>query len=340
MTVRLLISAAALALILGAPLPGQVSGTPAKSSSAAKAGNWTVSRTPDGRPDLQGIWTNATLTPMERPAEFAGKATLTEAEAHAYERKDLETNDIDREDSPLLARINGTNAVGGYNNLFIDRGSELARVDGVKRTSLIVDPPDGKVPPMTAEAKQRLAAMMRNYDRYNGVKDRPLAERCIVGFGSTSGPPMLPALYNSNYQIVQTPTSVMILVEMVHDVRVVRMGGTHVGKDVHRWLGDSIGHWEGDTLVVDTTNFTDQTAFRGSTGNLHVIERFSRVGANTLLYRATIDDPSTFTRQWTMEYPFVASAGPIFEYACHEGNYAMPDILGGARKSDGASGAK
>ena len=330
---RLVVSIGALALMLAAPLPGQTSAT---NSSKANARNWTVPRTPDGHPDLQGTWTNATLTPMDRPAEFAGKATLTDAEARAYEKKDLATNDIDREDSPLLARINGANAVGGYNNLFIDRGSELARVDGVKRTSLIVDPPDGKVPPMTDEAKKRMAAMMRNYDRYNGVKDRPLAERCIVGFGSTSGPPMIPALYNSNYQIVQTPGYVMILVEMVHDVRVVRMDGTHVSKDVHRWLGDSIGHWEGDTLVVDTTNFNSQTAFRGTGENLHVIERFSRADANTILYRATIDDPTTFTRQWTMEYPFVASAGPIFEYACHEGNYAMPDILGGARKSDGA----
>jgi len=330
MIARFLVSIGALSLMLAAPLPGQTS------SSKSSARNWTVPRTPDGHPDLQGTWTNATLTPMDRPAEFAGKATLTDAEARAYEKKDLETNDIDRENSPLLARINGANAVGGYNNLFIDRGSELARVDGVKRTSLIVDPPDGKAPPMTDEAKKRIAAMMRNYDRYNGVKDRPLAERCIVGFGSTSGPPMIPALYNSNYQIVQTPGYVMILVEMVHDVRVIRIGGTHVSKDVHRWLGDSVGHWEGDTLVVDTTNFTDQTAFRGTGENLHVIERFSRADANTILYRATIDDPTTFTRQWTMEYPFVATAGPVFEYACHEGNYAMPDILGGARKSDGA----
>ena len=193
---------------------------------------------------------------------------------------------------------------------------------------------------MTDEAKKRMAGMFRSYDKYDDVKNRPIAERCIVGFGSTSGPPMIPALYNSNYQIVQTHDTVMILVEMVHDVRVIRMNGTHKPASIRQWLGDSIGHWEGDTLVVDTTNFTDQTVFRGSTENLHVIERFKRMDQNTLLYRATIDDPSTFTKPWTLEYPFVASAGPIYEYACHEGNYAMPDILGGARKAEVAGGAK
>ncbi len=230
----------------------------------------------------------------------------------------------------MLARA-GSAETGGYNNLFIDRGSELARVDGVKRTSLIIDPPDGKVPPITEQARQ---ARARGFDRFDSVEDRPLAERCILGFGSTSGPPMLPVLYNSNYQIVQTSDTVMILIEMVHDIRIIRMNGTHVAANVRQWLGDSIGHWEGETLVVDTTNFTDKTRFRGASENLHVVERFKRVDANTILYRATIDDPSTFTKQWTMEYPFRAAAGPVFEYACHEGNYAMPDILGGARKSD------
>ncbi|MBZ5604934.1 MAG: hypothetical protein LAO79_21770, partial [Acidobacteriia bacterium] len=143
-----------------------------------------------------------------------------------------------------------------------------------------------------------------------------------------------PVLYNNNYQIVQTPESVMILIEMVHDVRVVRMNGTHAPSSIRRLFGDSIGHWEGDTLVVDTTNFTDKTRFRGSTENLHVVERFKRIDAGTILYRATLDDPATYTKPWTLEYPFVATAGPVYEYACHEGNYAMPDILGGARKME------
>jgi hypothetical protein len=327
MIYRFLAATGALVAMLAAPLAGQAPG--AKASPAAKAKSSTIPRTADGHPDLQGTWTNATLTPLERPAEFAGKATVTDAEARAYEKKDLETNDIDKQDAPLLARA-GSAGTGGYNNLFIDRGSELARVDGVKRTSLIIDPPDGRVPPLTERPRQGRGFS----DRYDSVKDRPLAERCLIGFGSTSGPPMLPVLYNNNYQIVQTPDAVMILVEMVHDVRVIRMNSTHAPADIRRWLGDSIGHWEGDTLVVDTTNFTEKTRFRGSSENLHVIERFKRIDAETILYRATIDDPSTFTRQWTLEYPFRAAGGPVYEYACHEGNYAMPDILGGARKSD------
>ena len=317
MSFRLLASLGAAAVLFTTLLPGQ-----------SKKG---IPHTPDGHPDLQGTWTNATLTPMERPAEFAGKATLTDAEARAYEKKDLEVNNIDNPEAPLLARA-GSAETGGYNNLFIDRGSELARVDGVKRTSLIIDPPDGRVPPLTEQARQPRG---RGFDRYDSVEYRPLAERCILGFCSTSGPPMLPVLYNNNYQIVQTPDTVMILIEMVHDVRIIRMNGSHVPANVRQWLGDSIGHWEGDTLVVDTTNFTGKTRFRGSSANLHVIERFKRVDANTVLYRATVDDPATFTRQWTLEYPFVAAAGPVYEYACHEGNYAMPDILGGARKADG-----
>ena len=334
MSCRLLVSsgmlpAGVLAVMLAAPVQGQ--------HPIAKAG-WTVPRTPDGHPDLQGIWTNATLTPMERPAAFAGKATLTDAEASAYEKKDLAASNIDQKDSSLL-RQTGDTETGGYNNLFIDRGSELARVDGVKRTSLIIDPPDGRVPPVTERARQSRGRGGFG-GRYDSVKDRPLAERCIIGFGSTSGPPMMPALYNSDYQIVQTAGTVMILVEMVHDVRVIRMNAPHVPDGIRKWLGDSVGHWEGDTLVVDTTNFNGRTKFRGSSENLHLTERFRRVDANTLLYRATIDDPATFTKPWTMEFPFVATPGPIFEYACHEGNYAMPDILGGARKSDAEAASK
>ena len=294
-----------------------------------------IPRTSDGHPDFEGVWTNATVTPMERPAQYASKPTLTDAEAKEFEKGAAkELADVDgKSESPLLAAA-GSNGTGGYNVLFIDRGSELARVDGVKRTSLIIDPPDGKIPPKTKESQKRMASIIRSYMVYDSVKDRPASERCLIGFGSTSGPPMLPVLYNNNYQIVQTKDAVMILVEMVHDVRVIRMNGTHAPSGVRQWLGDSIGHWEGDTLVVDTTNFNDQTLFEGASPNLHVIERFRRVDANTILYRVTIDDPSTFTKQWTMEYPFVAAPGPVYEYACHEGNYAMSDILGGARKAD------
>jgi len=292
-------------------------------------------RTPDGHPDLQGIWTNATITPMERPPAVAGKSTVSDAEASKFEQQS---------NGQLYGDQRSSNAEAdrdhAYNALFFDRGTELARVDGQKRTSLIVDPPDGKIPPLTDEGKKRLASRMRGMTHFDRPQDRPLGERCLMGFGSTSGPPMLPVLYNNNYQIVQTPDAIMILVEMVHDVRIVHMDGRpHAPADVRQWLGDSIGHWEGDTLVVDTTNFTAKTGFRGSGENLHTIERFTRVDPNTILYKVTIDDPTTFSKNWTMEYPFLATAGPIYEYACHEGNYAMTDILGGARKADKEAGA-
>src|SRR5580692_10359731 len=288
-----------------------------------------VPRTPDGHPDLQGIWTNATITPLERPAALAGKATLTDAEARVLEAKSAqELVEYDGKSEGPLLTATGSAGTGGYNALFIDRGSEFARVNGVKRTSLIVDPPDGKVPRSTAEAGRRLAFSYAG-GGFDSVKDRPLSERCLVGFGSTSGPPMLPVLYNNNYQIVQTPDHVMILVEMVHDARIVRMNGTHAPASVRQWMGDSVGKWDGDTLVVDTTNFTDMTRFRGSSEILHVVERFTRVGPDAILYRVKIEDPATFTKAWTMEYPFVETKGPVYEYACQEGNYALTDILGG-----------
>jgi hypothetical protein len=327
MCYRLAYTIGFLAFLIAFPLPAQTNTPPVKRVSAK-----TSPRTPDGHPDLQGIWTNATLTPLERPANLEGKATLADAEAKAYEQKDLQSNTLDSDVESNFNKATGGPGVGAYNNLFVDRGSQLARVDGVKRTSLIVDPPDGKIPPLTAAARDRNAGAPRTLTRYDSVKERPLSERCIIGFGSTSGPPMLPVLYNNNYEIVQTADAVMILVEMVHDIRVIRINGTHKPANIRQLLGDSIGHWEGDTLVVDTTNFTGKTRFRGSSENLHVIERFRRVDPNTILYRATVDDPETFTKQWTLEYPFVATAGPVYEYACHEGNYAMPDILGGARK--------
>jgi hypothetical protein len=269
------------------------------------------------------------------------KNTLTNEEATAFEKKAAEElSKIDgASDGPLLAAA-GSAGTGGYNVLFVDRGSEFARVDGVKRTSLVIDPPDGKVPALTAEARQRNAALAGSAGTFDSVKNRPLAERCLVGFGSTSGPPMLPVLYNNNYQIVQTKDYAMILVEMVHDVRLIRMNGKHAGPAVRQYLGDSVGHWEGDTLVVDTTNFNDKIRFRGSSENLHVIERFTRTATDTVLYKATVDDTGTFTKPWTVEYPFVATPGPIYEYACHEGNYSMTDILGGARKADSDAGKR
>jgi hypothetical protein len=295
---------------------------------------WKMPRTPEGHPDLEGFWSNATRTPVERPAEFAGKATLTDAEAKAWEKKDAQAwQELDgTSDGPLHA-TKGSVGTGAYNVLFYDMGSELARVDGVKRTSMVVDPQDGKIPPRVPQTRNRTATARGGGTA--SVKDRGLSERCL--FVPMVGPPMLPTLYNNNYQIIQTPDAVMILSEEIHDARIIRMNAKHVAPEVRKWLGDSIGQWEGDTLVVETTNFTDQTRFRGSSKDLKVAERFTRVDANNILYRATMEDSSTWTRPWTLELPFAAIKGPIYEYACHEGNYAIEDILRGARKIRGGS---
>jgi hypothetical protein len=317
-----------LALVIASPLAAQ---TAVRASTKSK----NVPRLADGHPDLQGTWTNATLTPLERPAVFNGKLNVTDEEAARFEKaQDDELKAGDGKSEGDFHRRAGSGDTGGYNALFIDRGHELARVDGVKRSSLIIDPADGRVPALTAEARQRFASARRGGGALDAAQNRPLSERCLMSFGSSSGPPMLPVLYNGNYQIVQTKDAVLILVEMIHDARIVRMNAQHRPDGVRQWLGDSVGHWEGDTLVVDTIGFNPQVNFRGSSHDLHVIERFTRVDADTLLYRATIDDPTTFSKSWTLEYPFRPSDGPLYEYACHEGNYAMEDILGGARKED------
>lgn len=321
---------AALALLLAASFPAQ-------SQTLLKPKSLGLPRTPDGHPDLQGTWNNSTLTPLQRRAEFAGKATLSDEEALAFENKDHRLFEERPDLSPdSLARVKESNAIGAEASEAWETGSALARVDGLKRTSLIVDPPDGKIPGLTPEAKQRAAAASKNRERADSVKDLTLKDRCL-SFGPV---PMVPQVYNSNYQIVQTPGYVMILGEMIHDARIIRMNATHASPGVRQWLGDAIGYWEGDTLVIDTTNFNNQIAFHGSTANLHVIERLSRSDADTLLYRATIDDPATFSKPWTIEYPLVATTDRIFEYACHEGNSWVEAALSAARKADAAVGAK
>jgi hypothetical protein len=310
----------------------------------------------------------ATITPVERPAELGNRLVLTDEEAAAIEQyekyrneKDLEPSRPDREAPPVggdrsptksflegLFRAGG-GVVGGYNLVWINPGDRVVMVDGQKRTSLIVDPPDGRVPAMKPEARQRNAAFLARQvspdaaegaaagpaGAYDGPEARPLAERCLLGFSSTSGPPTLPNyFYNNLKQIVQTRDTLMILNEMVHDARIVRIGGTHLPASIRRWMGDSIGRWEGDTLVVETTNFTGKTQFRGSGENLRVVERFSRTPDGNLLYRFTVEDSSTWDRPWTGEYPWVATTEPMYEYACHEGNYALGDILRGERILD------
>jgi hypothetical protein len=229
--------------------------------------------------------------------------------------------------------------VGGYNQFWLDPGEKVITIDGVARSSIVIDPPDGRVPALTAGAKQRAAAQAqaaKQFREFDHPEVRPLADRCLLSFGSNAGPPMLPNyFYNNNYQIVQTKDQILILVEMVHDVRVVRMNATtHPPAQLRPWMGDSIGRWEGDTLVVETTNFHPLQSFRGASEKLKVTERFTRVDAETILYRFTIDDPDTWSRPWSGEVPFRRSDEPIYEYACHEGNYALSNILSGARAQE------
>jgi hypothetical protein len=333
---------------------------------------YSPKRMPDGHPDLQGTYDIATMTPMERPrgapAAYSKEEAMKREIAFAKEKREADAPIAGDRATPKkggesiapagsttgpnstwwLIATGAGGAVGGYNTGWLDVGSSFTVVNGESRSSIVVDPADGHVPTPLPAARQRAVAEYgratsdtgestdRDLERTPGAYDdperRPLGERCILGFGGTSGPPALPDyFYNNLHQIVQTPDSIMILTEMVHDARVVRMNAQHLPKNMRFWMGDSVGHWEGDTLVVDTTNFTDKTRFRGSTENLHVVERFTRTSDHTLLYRFTVDDPKTWERSWTGEMTWPATDSHIYEYACHEGNYAMKDILKGAR---------
>jgi len=307
-------------------------------NAVAQQPPWRAPRTADGQPDLQGMWTSATITPLERPAEYGGRRALTREEAAHLEGAEASLVSNSAKPTDLDKQLPGDcKEFGrgcGYNNFWLDRGSQVVTIDGEKRTSLLIDPPDGKIPPLTAERKQELASRRQSFD---GPEARPLGERCLLAFGSASGPPMMPVLYNNHYQIVQSKDAVMILVEMVHDARVVRLGGTHVASNIRKWMGDSIGHWEGETLVVETTNFTDHEGFRGATRDARVIERFTRVAPDRIHYRFTVEDPKAFTRSFTGEMPFHRTDDAIYEYACHEGNYALRGILAGAREQEKAA---
>jgi hypothetical protein len=294
---------------------------------AGQAKAWTPPRTPEGQPDLQGIWTNATVTPLERPSDLAGKPVFTDEEAAEYAKQTVQANNADRRDVPPEVDV-----ARAYNQLWYDRGTKVV---STKQTSLIVDPPDGRIPALTAQAQKRAAdlAEMRRLHPADGPENRSLNERCIKW--GTAGPPMIPGPYNNNYQIVQTPDAIVIRIEMIHDVRIIPLDGRpHVGQNIRELMGDSRGHWEGNTLVVDTTNFSDQTDFRNAGRNMHLTERFTRVDPDTILYEFTVDDPTTFTRPWSGAIPMTKTNGPIFEYACHEGNYGMEGILSGARAKE------
>src|SRR5579871_1181723 len=318
---RSLIYTGACAVLIAAPIFGQAT---AKADGPSKTKNSAVPRTPDGKPDLQGVWSFAMVTPLERPAEFAGKANLTPKEAAEYAKRFNERRNADRRDGGAEADVSRA-----YNDAWYDFGSGASL-----QTSLIIDPPDGKLPPLTDEGKKRAAARGAVLSRPpQGPEDRSLGERCILGFNS--GPPMLPSAYNNNVQIFQTKDTVVLLNEMIHNARIVPLDG-RPHSPVRQWVGDSRGHWEGDTLVVDTINFTDNgTTFRIPVDeNFHLIERFTRRDANTLVYEFTADDPTVQTRPWTASVPMTKSKEPIYEYACHEGNYGMVGMLAGARAEE------
>jgi len=351
-----------------------VSVTLAFASTTAIAAEYRIPRLADGTPDLQGVWTNSTATPMERAPSLGNRRAYTEEEAAKVEGTARARVENDAKPSDPNVKIGAAASlppVGNYNQFWTDRGMSVANIRGEKRTSVIIDPPNGRIPPLTAQAQARLGrpaeragrtpgglgeaftgpegfpvagsanAEPRSDEsdpaligRADGPEQRGLGERCILGFGSTSGPPMLPTMYNSYYQIVQSPGIVVIHVEMVHDARIIRIDGKPLPKSVKKWMGDSVGHWEGNTLVVKTTNFRPEQSFRGTTENAVITERFTRVADDQIDYQFTVDDPAAFTAKFTGELPFTRVNGNVYEYACHEGNYALPGILGGARAEE------
>ncbi|MBZ5556511.1 MAG: hypothetical protein LAO77_04470 [Acidobacteriia bacterium] len=292
---------------------------PAAAPQSAKPSSkpWVAPRTSWGDPDFSGLWNYATMTPLERPQAFAGKDVLTDAEAAAYEKQ-------------TIARQEATNNTAGP-----DWWDEGTRHLTERRTSLIVDPPNGRVPPLTPDAQKRAAARTaanRARGPADGPEDLGLNVRCLVW--STAGPPMLPGVYNNNVQFIQTRDHIVIVNEMIHDARIVPMDGRPHGT-VRSWMGDSRGRWDGETLVVDTINFNEKAAFRGSTESLHLVERFTRVSDGTIRYKFTVEDPATWTRPWTAMVPMTKIEGTMLEYACHEGNErSMEGILRAARVQD------
>jgi len=365
-TLGITLTAAVLGIAaVGAQAPSPQKPTSAPRTTAATVGKPTnaIPRTADGHPDLQGNWTNATITPLERMRPNT-PLVITEEEARLDESKTaaaLEAreapSDPNRGAPPVGGEVRkspnaeptylellwraGGGTVGGYNSFWVDPGDRVLRVDGQPRSSIIIDPPNGRMPGYTDAARARLAkaAEIRKTQgsEFDQPELRPLGERCITSFGNNAGPPMLPNyFYNNSYTIVQSKDTVMILTEMVHDARIVRMNGTHPPAGMRKWFGDSIGRWEGDTLVIETTNFHPMHGFRNSSENLKITERISRRDARTLNYRFTVEDPTTFTAPFTGELVFNAMAPGemVYEYACHEANYGLEGVMSGARAQE------
>lgn len=306
------------------------------SASVFAQEEFTPPRTASGQPDLQGIWTNATQTPLERPRELGDKRFFTEQERQNQEEQWREyIADRSEQSDPDRAPPTDGDTDLGYNNFWVDRGTQVNTIDGEYRTSLIVEPEDGRIP-YAEGAVERLRARYASMG-YDGPEGRPLGERCLMSFGSHGGPPMLPVMYNNNYQIVQTEDHVLILVEMVHDARIIPLTTERGDSEFPKWLGNSVGHWDGDTLVVETRNFRPEQLFRGATEELVITERFSLASENEIVYSFTLDDPQGYSRPWTGEIQMKrrpAESARMYEYACHEGNYALPGILAGARQQE------
>ena len=319
---------------------------------------WVLPRTPEGHPDIQGDWTNATITPVQRPSGL--RPVLTPEQVAAIEggrqeflEEGYADSDPDREAPPAGGVFSGnllfdaaSGGTGGYNQFWIDAGDRVAVFNGERRSSLVTSPEDGRIPALTPAAQRRIGeafARSRQFGEFDNPENRPLAERCLMSFGFNGGPPMLPNyFYNNNYTIVQTPSHIMIMTEMVHDVRIIPLSQTRppLPGHIRPWMGDSWGRWEGDTLVVETTNFPLEQINAYSwlvpagSENFKVIERFTRASESTLNYEFTIIDPDSYASEWGGEVPFRRLDGLVYEYACHEGNYALENILRGARAEE------
>jgi hypothetical protein len=308
----------------------------------AQASEYKVPHLADGTPDLQGMWTNVTATPMERDSKLGMRRAYTKEEAANIRKAAIDRVQADAAPADPNAKqeAGALPPVGNYNLFWTERGDDPVLIDGEYRTSMIIDPPNGRFPSLKPEAMAKRSGARKYRGMADGPESRSLGERCILSFGSSAGPPMLPTMYNSTYQIAQSPGLVIFHVEMVHDARIVRIGGTHPPQAIRKWMGDSIGHWEGDTLVVETTNFRPEQSFRGSSENAVITERFRRVAADKIIYSFTVNDPETFTAPFTGELAFDTYPGNIYEYACHEGNYGLPGILAGARAEEAAANRK
>jgi hypothetical protein len=313
------------------------------SSSVSAQTAYKAPRNAFGQPDLQGVWTNASLTNLERPPNFTG-LTISEAQAKQLEEGRARSRVAgDAPTDPNAPPPRSGSDPGGYNTGWTDPGTTMGRLRGEVRTSWIVEPANGRLPYSPEGRRTFDAKLAFARQTFDGPEARPNGERCIVGFGSTGGPPMLNVLYNNHYQFVQTKDHVAIVVEMNHDARIVRLNSTHLPSHIRPWLGDSIGWYEGDTLVVETTNFNPGDALRPNmqssfymSEDAKVTERFTRVSKDQILYQFTVDDPKIFTQTWKGEMPINATNDRMYEYACHEGNHALEGILAGARQDERA----